>query len=294
MAETIEKAAPREAAAPAPRPDTRKGLSVRWRNPERILADYASEIWSRWKALLIAAAVCGAIGLIYALRKPNTYASQATMIVHGGTQGLATDAAARLLGKGQILPSQVLTAVEILRSRLVLRKVVESVGYEEILRPYQPTSSGLARDAGIFDRVIDGMHRIQASWLAPAPLDYSLYDKETLIEYAADALLMNLVITPSMDGPTIALAYIHTSPTGAQKILASVAEESMRRFAAVVAPPEGKDWLDVKLGEANKEEAAARVVLEKFGEVHGTTDLTGEIATLSRSRRSPVTCRARK
>ena len=281
MVETTETAPSVEAATrAAPKTDSR-GFTVRWRNPEHGLVDYVSALWARRKLLLTAAALCAVIGLFYALRKPDTYESRSTVMVHGSSSvRSAGDVAANLLGTGTILPTQVLTAVEVIRSRVVLRRVVERVGYQEILRPYRPAPIGFA-NLGFIDSMIDRVHHLQARWFGAEEPDYSRYNQEALVGSAIRTLENNLVVTPAAHGTTVALSYRHNSPTGAEKVLRAITEESIRRFSAVVAPPEGKDWLDTKLAEADAEEERARAALEAFAEKHGTTDLTDEIRIMA-------------
>lgn len=279
-----------ETTTRAPSPDTAtrstskgeaRGFSVRWRNPEHGLVDYVGAIWARRKGLLITTALCGVVGLFYALRKPDTFASQATLMVHGSSSVVSSgDVAANLIGTGTILPTQVLTAVEVIHSSVVLRRVVERVGFEEILRPYRPTPRAGLANLGFIDSLIDRVHHLQARWFGAETPDYSRYDQEALIGAAVRTLERNLVVVPATRGTTVALAYQHSTPAGAEKILRAISEESIRRFSSVVAPPEGKDWLDTKLAEADEEEERARASLDAFAEKHGTTDLTAEILTM--------------
>lgn len=273
--------AERHASRTVARSDAR-GFSVRWRNAEHGLVDFVAAIWGRRGALLGFAAICAVIGLVYALRTPNRYASRGALMVQGTANvRSAADAAASLLGSGTIMPAQVLDAVEVIRSRVVLRRVAERVGFEEILRPNEPRHARSLENAGLLDAILDGLHALQDRWFAPAPPDYRKYSGEVLLGAATDVLERNLVAEPSAHGSTIALLYQHTTPDGAERILNAILDESIRRFSDVVAPPEGKDWLDAKVAEAEREEAAARTALQAFSNEHGTTDLTQEIQTLT-------------
>lgn len=280
MVQTTETR-PAKAALRAAPPSESRGFTVRWRNPERGVADFAAALWACRFRILCVVGVCTLIGFVHVLRKPNSYTSQSTLMVSGNTSmRSATDAAANLLGTGTITPSQVLTAVEVVRSKVVLRSVVERVGYEEVLRPYQPIRVGMAADAGMFDAVMDAVHEFQARWLMPKPPDYSRYSEDALIGVAVQALGERLGVEPSSRGTTISLSYTHTSPSGAAKILSALVDESIRRYGNVVSPPEGQDWLDTKVVEAEQAEIRARSLLRAFSERHGSTDLSQEITTL--------------
>ncbi|MEM7204671.1 MAG: Wzz/FepE/Etk N-terminal domain-containing protein [Planctomycetota bacterium] len=281
MVQAVQNEPLTESASP---PRRRSGaFTVQWRNPERTLVDYVSAVWSAKFAVLAAGLLCGLAGLVYGLTKPNTYASDARLMVHGTERsGSAADAAANLLGTGRILPDQVVTAVEIIRSRVVLARVVDAIGYEAILAPYQPVRMAGER-AGLVDRAIDVLHEVQQRWLVGKRIDFARYHPAVLRDTAIEVLDLSLTVIPATRGTTMMLSYRHTSPTGAEKILRAIVDESIRRYSEVVAPPEGKDWLDIKVTEAAEEEARARTALQRFADDNGTTDFSQEITTLTKS-----------
>ncbi len=256
-------------------------FEMRWRNPERGLLDYASAVWARKYTVLLVTFLLGFVGLVYALSKPNTYASKARLMVHGAElSGTATDAAAALLGTGRILPDQVVTAVEIIRSRIVLARLVDSLGYEAILAPYQPPAGDEA-DSGLFSRLMDAVHRVQARFLSASAVDFGEFGEEELREAAIEALDTNLEVTHAARGTTIQLQYLHTDRFTAQRILAAVMKESIARYGEVVAPPAGQDLVADKVEQAAAETKAANEDVSRFESEHGSLDMTAEIESLN-------------
>src|SRR5690606_18761499 len=130
---------------PEPKPDVARGrrppteFEVTWRDPDRTLVDYLAAVWSRklWIGTTVAVTTFAAV--VYSLTRPNIYASEASLLVLGNRSGAsAAEVVSILLGMGNIGPSQVLSALEVVHSSVVAQRVVERLTPAEITRPYQP------------------------------------------------------------------------------------------------------------------------------------------------------------
>ena len=111
-------------------------FETQWREPDRTLVDYVAAAWSRKLWIGISALALGAIAFVYALTRPNVYASHASLLVIGNRSGAsAAEVAANMLRMGNIGPSQVLSALEIVNSSEVAERVVAKATPAEITRP---------------------------------------------------------------------------------------------------------------------------------------------------------------
>lgn len=250
---------------------------IEWRNPERRFVDYLAALWQGKITLLVLTVLATMVGIFVALTKPNTYASEATLMVHGTAQvGSASEAAANLVGVGQILPTQVVNAVEIVSSSDVLRRVVGRIGAKEILKPYQPIRFGKREDMGFFERVTDAMHDLQAGWFAPSSDPLGRYDLLELTETAVATLARRLNVWPSQRGTTLDLTYTDYDPQRAKAVLEAVMDEAGRKYTEVFAPPEGQGWIGEQVMTAEKRKREAEAALERFQEEHGVVDFQDE------------------
>jgi uncharacterized protein involved in exopolysaccharide biosynthesis len=262
-------------------PRVDQSFAIEWRNPERRLAHYVGAVWQAKLVVLLVTLIATFIGLFVALNKPNTYMSTATLMVHSPSSvGSASEAAANLLGAGAILPAHVVNAVDIAKSSVVLRRVVQQIGVEKILQPYQPIRMGKRDNMGIVERITDAMHDLQASWFAPAATNLKDYDPEQLTDTAVEMLNRRLDVWPSTRGTTITLFYRDFNPRRAQQVLEAVIDESGRHYTQVFAPPEGQDWIKERVDSAAHRRLMAEETLAKFREENGAGDFADEIKIL--------------
>src|SRR5690606_14413362 len=152
-------------------------FEVTWRDPDRTLVDYLAAVWSRklWIGTTVAVTTFAAV--VYSLTRPNIYASEASLLVLGTRSGAnAAEVVSNLLGMGNIGPSQVLSALEVVHSSVVAQRVVERLTPAEITRPYQPerASEEERQKMGLVDLITDWMHHIQASWFKDTQTEMSL------------------------------------------------------------------------------------------------------------------------
>lgn len=254
-----------------------KAFTIQWRNPERRLIDYVAAVWQGKVVMLVAAGIATLAGTFVALTKPNTYASTATLMVHSTAHvGSASEAAANLVGAGQILPTQVVNAVEIVTSSDVLRRVVGRIGPKEILKPYQPIRVGKREDMGFVERITDAMHDLQARWFAPSGDEVGRYNPMELIETAVATLDQRLVVWPSARGTTLNLTYTDHDPQRAKAVLQSVIDEAGLKYTEVFAPPQGQDWIGEQVMSAERRKGLAEAALAQFQEEHGVIDFSDE------------------
>lgn len=268
-----------------PRPDSRvrrpsTEFTAEWREPERTLVDYLAAVWSRKVWIVVTTAVATGLAVIYALTQPNVYASHASLLVLGNRTGAnAAEVAANMLRVGNIGPSQVLSALEVVNSTVVADRVVDSVGPEEVIRPYQPerASEEERQKMGIVDRVTDWMHLLQANWFQEsAPPVWA--------DAAAEQFRKSFVAWADERASLIKLTYRAGSKAQAQRILDEVVQVAVDRYREVCAPPESRQWVLQKLEAADKEYTEAKAAYDQFLAVHGRVKFTEEIVASERAR----------
>ncbi|MEZ5963987.1 MAG: Wzz/FepE/Etk N-terminal domain-containing protein [Planctomycetota bacterium] len=272
-----------------PKPDSRvrrppSEFTAEWREPERTLVDYLAAIWSRKMWIVVAMAVSTAAATAYALTQPNVYASQASLFVIGNRSGAnAAEVAANMLRMGNIGPSQVLSALEVVNSTVVAQRVVDSVGPEEITRPYQPERASEEERAkmGIVDVATDWMHGLQAKLFQASASPLAAQP-----EFALEQFRRNFAAWADERAMLVKLTYRAGSRTQAQRILEEVVHVAVDRYREVCAPPESRQFVLQKLESAEKEYTEAKVAYDQFLATHGRMKFTEEIAAAERARAS--------
>ena len=262
-------------------PESPEVTTVQWRNPERQAVDYVAALWTR-KFLILGITMFSAfVGFLVAMAKPNTYVSEAALMVYSSAAtGSAAEAAASLARSGEIPPSQVLNAVHIVQSRSVAERVVERITPEEILKPYEPIrlSGG---PAGPLEAITDAMHELQTAWFASESPVQQGSNRDLLVQTAVFVLRMSLHVRPEDRASTIRLAYRAGSPALAKRVLQEVVTVGIEHFNLVMAPEASRKFLEDKLVIAQREESEARAALQAFAKEHGATAFHEDITLLS-------------
>ncbi|MEQ8846247.1 GumC family protein [Botrimarina sp.] len=171
----------------------------------------------KWKVLLIPTVVIGA-GLAVALFMPRTYRSEAKLALRVGRQSVSIDPVAQT-GQQTISlqqmgrESEVKTAIDLLRSRGVIAKVVDRLGPEYVLRggpdseraPLSPAGRVLQNTLGApLESVIGAVKSIDP-----------ISEREEAIIEVED----NLDVDAERDSTLILVTYSTKSPLGAQRVL---------------------------------------------------------------------------
>lgn len=270
-----------------PKPDTRarkasSEFAAEWRDPDRTLVDYLAAVWSRKLWIVVTTVVTTGLATIYALTQPNVYASQASLLVLGSRSGAnAAEVAANMLRMGNIGPSQVLSALEVVNSSVVAERVVDMVGPDEITRPYQPErATDEERDKmGIVDKITDWMHILQASWFRSASSPLALQ-----ADVAADRFRRSFVAWADERAMLIKLVYRAGSRTQAQRILEELVQVAVDRYREVCAPPESRQWVLERLESAEKDYTEAKSAYDQFVSTYGRVRFTEETAASERAK----------
>ena len=176
----------------------------------------------RIKAVLIPATILG-LGLAIALFMPRTYASEAKLGLQVGRQSVNIDPTAQT-GQQMISLQQmgregeVTTAMELIRSRGVIEKVVDRLGPDYVLRG-GPEGTGdseggaSALFASAADATLGALIRTIKS------IDPISDREEAIIEVEE-----NLSVDAERDSTLIDVVYSTASPVGAQKVLSTVVD----------------------------------------------------------------------
>jgi uncharacterized protein involved in exopolysaccharide biosynthesis len=274
-----------------PRPDAKPETRVRkaptqfeahWREPERTLVDYLAALWSRklWIGLSVAAA--GLAAVAYGLTQPNVYVSHAKLLVLGTRTGAnAAEVAANMLRMGNVGPSQVLTALEVVNSSVVADRVVERLTPAVITQPYQPERAAEEEreKMGVVDQLTDWMHRIQASWFRDTQTAASLKP-----EVAAEVFRHSFAAWPDERASLIKMTYRAGSRTQAQRALEEVVQVVVDRYREVCAPKESREWVVEREAAAEKEHAEAKAEYDEFIGLHGRVRFAEDVTALERAR----------
>lgn len=267
---------------PRDRPPRRPGteFEARWRDPERTLADYLSALWARKLWVLGACAVTSAIAFFYALTLPNVYVSQASLLVRGSTGGAsAAEVAANMLRMGNIGPSQVLSALEVVNSKMVADRVVEQLGPAEITKPYQPDRSQVEQEKmGLADRVIDWMHRMQASFFAGTQTAETQRP-----EFAAEVFRRNFIAWADERASLIRVLYRASDRAQAQRILQEAVAMAVQRYRQVSAPSESREFVEQNLTLVRETYDRAKADYDAFVRTHGRMRFNDEIEARERA-----------
>lgn len=262
----------------ARRPSTQ--VVVEWREPDRTLVDYLAAVWSRKIWIAIAAAAGTAVATVYALTRPNVYASQASVLVLGNRSGTsAAEVAANILRVGNVGPSQVLSALEVVNSSVVAERVVDMIGAAEITQPYRPErASEEERDKmGLVDRLTDWMHILQASWFTREPA--SVHS-----DVAVERFRRNFAAWADERASLIKMVYRAGSRAQAQRVLEEVVQVAIDRFGEVFAPPESRQWVLQMVESAEKEYTAAQAAYDQFVDEHKRVNFREEITASERQK----------
>lgn len=171
----------------------------------------------KWKAILIPTLVLGA-GVAIALFLPRTYRSEAKLALQVGRQSVNIDPTAQtgqqmIAIQQQGREAEVITAMDLLRSRGVIAKVVERLGADYVLRGGPETEGEPPSDFAV---AIDETLGEAARWAITQikSIDPVSREEEAIIEVED-----NLDVDAERDSTLILVSYNTDSAIGAQKVL---------------------------------------------------------------------------
>ena len=196
-----------DSGPPEPRGNT---LAVAW-----------LRIW-RYRLLVMLTVVIGSgVGLFFSLTVPNQYQSVGKLYVRPGLRDLITPEAALSDSGGSTYRGAgsreaVLNELQVLSGSKLYDKVVQDVGVELLLAPYDPASESEATSG--FTRL---SHSFQSWWFASG--GNKAVDQDISREKAASLLLQGGVSISAESGTSvIACSYVAHSPETANKVVNAV------------------------------------------------------------------------
>ncbi|QDT68389.1 Chain length determinant protein [Planctomycetes bacterium MalM25] len=173
----------------------------------------------KWKALLIPTCVIG-LGLAIALFLPRTYRSEAKLALQVGRQSVNIDPTAQT-GQQMIAIQQqgregeVITAMDLLRSRGVVAKVVDKLGADYVLRGGPPGEGEPSAVAKAVNATVGEAARWAITQLKS--IDPISREEEAIIEIEE-----NLAVDAERDSILILVSYSTDSAIGAQQVLSTL------------------------------------------------------------------------
>lgn len=264
-----------------PRRSGTQEFEAQWRNPERSLVDYVSAVWVRKVWIVVLAAAAGAVATLYALTQPNVYSSSASVLVVGNRGGAnAAEMAVNMMRLGNVGPSQVMSALEVINSYEVATRVVENLGAREILQPYQPRrgSESEREKLGLVDMVTDAMHLLQASWFQSG-----LDEKQIRTDVAVEVFRRSFTAWADERASMLKMYYRAGSPEQAQRILDEVVRVAVDRYRQVTAPAETREWIQRRTKNVQDAFDLAKGAYDQFLAEHGRVRFAEEIQSRSRA-----------
>lgn len=176
----------------------------------------------RVKAVLIPALVLAA-GLAVALFAPRQYRSEAKLALQIGRQSVNLDPTAQtgqqIIGIQQLgRDAEVITALDLIKSRGVLSKVVQRVGADYVLRG-GPEAEGSDEPASPVQRVYDATlgAALQSAIAVVKSIDPIDPEEEAVIR-----IERNLVADSERDSTLLLVSYSTDTPEGARRVLATL------------------------------------------------------------------------
>lgn len=173
----------------------------------------------RIKVVLIPTLVLGA-GLAIALFAPRQYKSEAKLALQMGRQSVNLDPTAQtgqqIIGIQQLgRDAEVITALDLIKSRGVISKVVEKLGADYILRG-GPAGEGEAKPVGAVQAMFDSTvgAAVDSAIKTLKSIDPISREEEAIIEVER-----NLVADSERDSTLLLVSYSTDTPEGAKEIL---------------------------------------------------------------------------
>jgi len=258
---------------------SRRGeFTTQWREVQKTGADFVGAVWAQRLAIFGFTLVTGMSGVLYALYKPNTYVSEAVLMVTGthSTQSLAEASRSLLMGTttGWL---DTINASKIAASREVARKVVERVGANEVLRPYDPIRES---DDSLTSRLMDNGHRLLAKLRSLGSPPVIAADEDTNA-VAAEHVATGLWAVPEDQSTAVRVRFRANHPDTAYKVLKAASEAAVEQWENVMTPKASRVFLQEQLEHARLEETKAHEAMSAFLQRNGATDYAEDVRSLA-------------
>lgn len=233
-------------------------------------------LWQSRYLAVLTVVIGTALGLFFGIVKPNEYESIGKLIVKPGLREAMTPETA-LSGGDTGAAFRNLDALKnelhILQTRKLYEKVVEALGLDTILEPYDPT----ATDGPDTSWIVSLMHELQAAWFSsrgdasgPAPTT------DELGWLAATLLAENVLIDPVPGSTVLTVSYIDHSPDRAALIVDAVLQAALEVHSEVFATADSFDVLEAELKKAEEEARVAEAELAEFRQENGIYDIVAQ------------------
>ncbi len=224
----------------------------------------------RFRYWIVLFAILGGFGgLATGLMKPNAFSSEVKVLVRPGYRMLRSPAAildpdpGRATGRG----TAVMDEVELLRNPQLAERVVQKVGAQLVLQPYDPRS----RDNDQSSWLTRKLHELQASWSARSPA--SIADDNPLAQQAATEMVTkNLRLVTSRFTDVITIYYTAHSPGIAKTIAEAFLEVARERHAEVFASKDEFEMVTKKYEKAVEKRDLANRAFQEHQQQCGIVD----------------------
>jgi uncharacterized protein involved in exopolysaccharide biosynthesis/Mrp family chromosome partitioning ATPase len=240
----------------------------------------AAYVLLRSRRLVFGCLLAGAVaGLGFGLMLPNSYTSSGMLFLRSGARESET-AESAVAGGTFASPRGIDimgTEIEILSHPDVLRRVVQMVGADRVLEPYDPS----ADDSPATPAITRWLHGVQRWWFAAnMPATGEMAGRQ---EQLALRLLRDIQLTP-VGGTMLRVSYAAHDPELARDVVNAMLSASVERHRQAFAKTTSVEFLSRVEDEARKAARAVNDSLQEFKATHKIYDLDAErVALLAES-----------
>lgn len=240
------------------------------------------------KKVVMIPAVVLTIGLGIALFAPRSYRSEAKLALQVGRQSVNIDPTAAtgqaMIGIQQMgREGEVMTAMDLIKSRGVIAKVVDRVGEDYVLR-------GGPEGSGQSNAVSDAYDATLGAATSYAIKTIKSIDPISDREEAIIEIEENLVVDAERDSTLIVVTYSTDSPEGAQEVLKTLVEVYQEEHLRIHRNEDSKQFFtDQEEDFRDKLDAALNLVREAKDEIGVASietrrqNLEGQLQTITMS-----------
>ncbi|MEM7204028.1 MAG: hypothetical protein AAF628_27450 [Planctomycetota bacterium] len=231
-----------------------------------------------WLLIAFAAMIGAAGGLVWGLTKPNEYESVGRLYVRAGERESAAAEAAIGRTETPIVSSYeaLLNEVQILEHDDVFRRVVELIGADRILQPYDP----LANDDANTLAPVRWMHELQSQWFqSEAANRTSEISGEELAQRTVRAGMM---LERLGNSRVILVRYTGSTPELARDVLDAFLRAGEEQHREVFSNAKSLEFLRQLDKDADEGARVATEDFAKFKREHGLYDPGAQMKALDK------------
>ncbi|MCU0862446.1 MAG: hypothetical protein MUC36_01520 [Planctomycetes bacterium] len=237
-------------------------------------------IWRHRGWVIAAMMVGGAFGVFRAVVTPSQYRSSGKLFVRPGVrENMQPDAAfagggsnaSRMSGSREAI----LTEMQVLSSPDLFDLVVEDIGPDEILAPFEPPPAGpggTSWHAGL-------MHSFQRWWFGSGEVP-GQGDKEQRFRAASALLFRTVIIVPEAGTSVITVYYVSSSPERARTVVDGVLEAAQKKHQITFEGMSGVAKVEDELRTNEKLAVEAETALREFKRDKGIYDFHSQQGAL--------------